>query len=286
MIMQITEEIVEKMMPARETSSRKGDNGSVLVVGGSFVYHGAPVLTSMAALRTGVDLVYTAIPKIHAIPVRAYSPNLIVIPLADGKLTRGATNKLIKSIPKKIDCAVIGNGMNTFDRRALLALLKALNQRGTRIVLDAGALVPEILDIIAGMKVILTPHSGEFYRVFGKEVPQDVTKKSMMVQECAKQYDAVIVLKSNTDIISDGTNTYQFEKIIPAMTVGGTGDVLAGIIGGLYAKTTNALDAGVCGAYFNGVVGSSVQDKIGNHLVATDLIDAIPSIMKKFDKTV
>jgi len=81
--------IVKKFIPARKSKSRKGDNGIVLVVGGSYVYHGAPILSSIAALRCGTDLVYTSVPKINVAPTRAISPNLIVIPLVDQKLTRG-----------------------------------------------------------------------------------------------------------------------------------------------------------------------------------------------------
>ena len=91
--------IVKKFIPARKSKSRKGDNGIVLVVGGSYIYHGAPILSSIAALRCGTDLVYTCVPKINVAPTRAISPNLIVIPLVDQKLTRGAVNKLVGAIP-------------------------------------------------------------------------------------------------------------------------------------------------------------------------------------------
>ena len=75
--------VVKKFIPPRKSTSRKGDNGVVLVVGGSYIYHGAPILSSIAALRCGTDLVYTAVPKINVTPTRAISPNLIVIPLVD-----------------------------------------------------------------------------------------------------------------------------------------------------------------------------------------------------------
>ena len=94
--------IIKKFIPQRKSSSRKGDNGIVLVVGGSYYYHGAPILASVAALRSGTDLVYTGVPKINVSATRAISPNLIVIPIVDAKLTRGAVNKLLGSLPKKI----------------------------------------------------------------------------------------------------------------------------------------------------------------------------------------
>ena len=115
----LTEGIVRKFIPTRMINSRKGDNGKVLVVGGSYMYHGAPILSSLAALRTGSDLVYTSVPKNNVQATRAASPDLIVIPLADSKLTRGAVNKLLGQIPAGIDSAAIGMGLAIQDIEAL-----------------------------------------------------------------------------------------------------------------------------------------------------------------------
>ena len=111
---------VKKFIPARKAKSRKGDNGTVLVIGGSYIYHGAPILSSIAALRSGVDLVYTCVPKINVTPTRAISPNLIVIPLVDQKLTRGAVNKLLGVLPRKLDSATIGMGLAVQERGSLM----------------------------------------------------------------------------------------------------------------------------------------------------------------------
>ena len=75
----ITSSLVKKFVPVRKLSSRKGDNGKVLVLGGSYIYHGAPALASLAALKTGADLVYTCVPKINVQSTRAVSPNLIAV---------------------------------------------------------------------------------------------------------------------------------------------------------------------------------------------------------------
>ena len=102
MKMNLDASVIKKFIPKRKNTSRKGDNGIVLIVGGSYMYHGAPILASNAALRSGVDLVYTCVPKINVQSTRSTSANLIVIPLLDSKLTKGAVNKLIKALPKKI----------------------------------------------------------------------------------------------------------------------------------------------------------------------------------------
>ena len=127
--------IVKKFIPARKSKSRKGDNGIVLVVGGSYIYHGAPILSSIAAFRCGTDLVYTSVPKINVAPTRAISPNLIVIPLVDQKLTRGAVNKLVGALPRHLDSATIGMGLAIQDKNALLLLVKSLLDRDVRFII-------------------------------------------------------------------------------------------------------------------------------------------------------
>jgi NAD(P)H-hydrate epimerase len=107
----ITPELVQSLMPPRNILSRKGDNGIVLVVGGSGLYHGAPILSSLAALRSGVDLVYTAIPKSNVLAARSYSPDIIALPLPRDNLTIGSARRLLKILPKIPDAAAIGMGM-------------------------------------------------------------------------------------------------------------------------------------------------------------------------------
>ena len=167
----LTTNIVKKYIPPRKLNSRKGDNGKVLVVGGSYMYHGAPILASLAALRTGADLVYTAVPKINAQASRALSSDLIVIPLADSKLTRGSVNKLLGQVPAGIDSATIGMGLAVENIEALKLLIKSLIDQDIRLSLDASALRKEILPIIRGKNVVVTPHSGEFERLFGEKIP-------------------------------------------------------------------------------------------------------------------
>ena len=281
----LTKTIIKGFIPARNKSSRKGDNGKVLVVGGSYVYHGAPVLSSLAALRTGTDLVYTAIPKNNVQATRAISPDLIVIPLADSKLTRGSVNKLLGQIPKDLDSATIGMGLAIQDIEALKILVKSLLNRDVRLSLDASALVKSILPLIKGKNVVVTPHSGEFYRLFGEELPSEKKNHVKFIEKVAKKYSVTILLKGQTDIISDGKRTFQNSKTeSSAMTVGGTGDVLSGIISGLLARNRNSLESAAIAAYLNGLCGKYVQKEIGIHMVASDLINALPYVAKTFDK--
>ncbi|MCH7648884.1 MAG: NAD(P)H-hydrate dehydratase [Thaumarchaeota archaeon] len=276
--------IVRKFIPARKANSRKGDNGTVLVVGGSYIYHGAPILSSIAALRSGVDLVYTSVPKINTQSTRAISPNLIVIPLVDQKLTRGAVKKLLGVIPRNLDSATIGMGLAIAEKSSLNILIQELLNRDVRLSLDASALVSDILPLLANKNVVVTPHSGEFKRLFGQIPPENQKQRISLVEKFAKENGITILLKGQTDVVSDGKTTFLNPKKTPAMTVGGTGDVLSGLVAGILAKNRNALEAAAAATFINGMAGKLVQKKLGLHITAMDLIDVIPQVMKPFDK--
>ena len=280
----LTPSIVKKYIPPRNLNSRKGDNGKVLVVGGSYMYHGAPILSSLAALRTGADLVYTAVPKVNAQASRAISPDLIVIPLADSKLTRGSVNKLLGQIPVGIDSAAIGMGLAVENIEALKLLIKSLIERDIRLSLDASALRKEILPIIKGKNVVVTPHSGEFERIFGEKIPSNKKTRISTLEKLAKKNSITILLKGQDDIITDGVMTLINSKKTPAMTVGGTGDVLSGIVASMLSRNRNVLESTASAAFLNGQAGKIIQKQFGTHMIASDLIDVLPLVAKTFDK--
>ena len=283
-VINLQSKIVKKFIPVRKNKSRKGDNGTVLVVGGSYIYHGAPILSSLAALRSGSDLVYTCVPKINAQATRAISPNLIVIPLVDAKLTRGAANKLLGQIPPGLDSATIGMGLAIKDIESLKTLVKPLLDSDVRLCLDASALVNGILPLLQNQNVVVTPHAGEFKRMFGDIPAESIKERILIVEKHAKKNSLTILLKGPSDIISDGKKTFLNSKKTPAMTVGGTGDVLSGIVAAFLARNRNPLESASAAAFVNGLAGKLVQRKLGLHMTATDLVDVLPSILKPFDR--
>jgi ADP-dependent NAD(P)H-hydrate dehydratase len=281
-IIHVTPELIRQLMPPRSFSSRKGDNGTVLIAGGSRFYHGAPVLATMAALRSGADLVYTAVPRSIITAVRSFSPAIIALPLPDDKLTKGSANRLIAMLPKNAESASIGMGMS-LEPEALSMLVRKLRQAGTKILLDASALIPQVLEEISNTGTIVTPHSGEYKRLFGSEAGS--TKEEMIsnVHKSAKEYGITIALKGWVNIISDGEHLTAIKRTTPAMTVGGTGDVLSGLAAGLLAKM-KPFDAALVAIYVNGLAGNLAFKQTGLHIIATDLIDNLPLVMKKFDR--
>lgn len=284
MVTRLQPTIIKKFIPPRKQNSRKGDNGKVLVVGGSYMYHGAPILASLAALRSGTDLVYTCVPKIITASVRAISPNLIVIPMVDAKLTRGAANKLLGQTPNDLDSATIGMGLSIPDEEALKLLVKSLASQDVRISLDASALVSYILPFLPQKNIVLTPHVGEFKRTFGIMPSSSIKERTAIVEKFAKEHSVTILLKGSTDVISNGNRTFVNPKNLASMTVGGTGDVLSGLVAGLLARNRNTLESAAAASYINGMAGRMAQKKNGLHIMATDLIDNIPAVMKPLDR--
>ena len=280
----VTPKLVKDLIVPRIATSRKGDNGIVLVVGGSRIYHGAPILASIAALRSGTDLVFTAVPKSNIIAVRAYSPDIIALPLPDDKLTSGLVNRLMAMLPKKPHTAAIGMGMSIAKPEALVSLIRQLRNAEIKLLLDASALIPEILREIAGTGTIVTPHAGEYKRLFEKHPGTNEDVQTSTVQTAAKDYGITIVLKGSVNIISDGVSehTAVIKRSTPAMTVGGMGDVLSGLTAGLLTKYSS-FNASILGVFLNGAAASLAYERVGLHMVATDVIEDLPNAMKPFD---
>ncbi|MCS7095061.1 MAG: NAD(P)H-hydrate dehydratase [Thaumarchaeota archaeon] len=286
MLKEVDASFVAKVIPPRRRNSRKGENGVVLCVGGSRLYHGAPILMALAAYRTGVDLVYLAVPRVHEVAARSTSPSLIVIPMTDLKLTKRVADQVLKWLPSLPTSAAVGPGLSIAKTTALQYLVGQLTSMGAPVVLDAGALVPEVLETVAGKKVVLTPHAGEFKRLFGRSPGSSVEERAKAALEEASRYDLTVLLKGPVDVITDGEELFLNRHGSPNMTVGGTGDVLTGIVAGLLAKGVGTLEAAVAAAYVNGICGEMAERELGHHLLPTDLLPLIPKVMMSFETTV
>jgi len=237
----------------------------------------------MAALRSGTDLVYTAVPRSIITAIRSFSPAIIALPLPDDKFTVGSANRLVAMLPKRVDSTAIGMGLS-LEPEAIITLVKKLKESRTKILLDASALIPQVLSEISSTGCIVTPHAGEYQRLFGRD--PGTTKKEMIsnVQKMAKAHGITIVLKGWINVISDGDRIATIERSTPAMTVGGTGDLLSGLAAGLFAKMTKSFDAAIVAIYLNGIAGKLAFKHAGLHIIATDLLDNLPEAMKPFDR--
>ncbi len=283
-----SDELLRRVVQPRLIDSHKGNNGVVGVVGGSRIFHGAPFFSSMAALRTGADLAYLAVPKLIATSIRALAPELIVFPLADAKLTRGAADALLKWLPK-VDSLVLGPG---FGRQNLDGAKKVVSQicleRKVRVSLDSEAQNKELFSLIKGKDCVTTPHPGEFKRIFQVEAGETLAQKVASVRTKSSEFGLTIVLKGNETVISDGETVYVNRTGSPAMTCGGIGDTLSGVIGAFLASTAGkdvkSLEIAAAASYVVGMAGSRAAEEKGFHIVASDIIAQIPFVLKPFDR--
>ncbi len=282
---EIDDDYVKSKIPPRKRDSHKGMNGVVCIVGGGRTYHGAPFLCAMGAARSGVDLVYLAVPAQVAVPIRSLSPDLIVFPLPDSKLTRGNANRLAGWL-LEVNCIGIGPGLGPQNPNELKHALATLSAKCQTLVVDADALRPVILEAPQEQKakMVVTPHAKEFERLFGVALPETLDERVAAVKKAAGEHGVVVLLKGPTDVISDGDKVGLNNTHSPAMTVGGTGDVLTGVTSGLASKGMGRFEAACCAAYVNGLAGAEAAKELGLHIVASDVVGCIPKAMKRFDR--
>ena len=279
----IDEDFVKRAVPPKKRDAHKRMNGTVCTIGGSRLYHGAPFLCAMGALRSGVDLVYVAVPATIAPSVRALSPDLIVVPLPDAKLTRGNVSKLMAWV-KGVDVYAIGPGLGPQKGEHVAHCLGELKGASKGIVVDADALVPRSLEMLRNSPAVVTPHSGEFERLFGRKLPSSTEERASAAKEEAGKAGLVVLLKGPTDIVTDGERVGLNSNHSPAMTVGGTGDVLTGVVAGLMARGVRPFEAACAAAYINGEAGVRAAGELGLHITASDVAHGIAAAMKRFDR--
>ncbi len=279
----IDEAFVKKVVPPRKKSSHKRMNGTVCVVGGSRLYHGAPFLAASGAMRSGVDLVFIAVPAVIAPSVRALSPDFIVVPLPDSKLSRGNVSKILAWV-ESVDAYAVGPGLGPQNPMWLANAASQLKGEGRGLVFDADALRPQVLPALKGTRALVTPHAKEFERLFGKALPEGLEERIETVSSCAAESGVTVLLKGPVDVISDGGSTALNRTHSPAMTVGGTGDVLTGIASGLLAKGLRPFEAAAAAAFINGAAGETAAQTLGLHITASDVVNNVANVMKRFDR--
>lgn len=258
---------------SRSKDSHKYDFGHLLVVGGSSLYSGSPAFNTLAAYRSGVDLVTTAAPLRAADLSASFSPSIISYPLEGDYLNKSHVHEL-EGVMEKVDAAVIGGGLGR-EEETEEAVIRFLEEFKNPVVIDADAIhaVAENKEVLKGRHVI-TPHAREFEVLTGAEATEE------NVIKYAKELGCVILLKGNTDIISDGEKVLKNDTGNEYMTVGGTGDSLAGVVGSLLAQGFGPMEAAHGGAWINGRAGEIAAEDNGAGLITDDIIEKIPEVLK------
>jgi len=272
---------VSLVVKPRPPEAHKGDFGRLLVVGGSEVFSGAPALVAMAALRTGVDLTYIAAPEKTAYAISSMSPALITVKL-EGKHLDSRSIPIIKQYLETSTAVVMGPGLGLHreTKEAVKEIINLVEEKRIPLLLDADG-----LKAFAEFKrevnwpLVLTPHAGEYEILTGRRLPKDLEERAEEVQKTARKLGATILFKGHVDIISDGKRVKFNFTGNPGMTVGGTGDVLSGIVGAFLAQGVDPFEAAVAGAFINGAAGDFVWSEKGYHMIPTDILGWIPRVM-------
>ena len=246
---------VLSLLPDRKINAHKGDFGRILLLCGSRGYTGAAALAALGALRCGAGLVYLGVPEsIYAIEaIKLTEPIVFPLPDSEGMLSEGAADPVLKML-SKMDSVLIGPGLGQSE--GTLAVLKTvLKNADCPVVVDADGinLLSGHKDILRGRTAptIMTPHMGEFIRLGGNT---NAARADAAV-EIATALGTVLVLKGHGTIVTDGEECYVNPTGNPGMAVGGSGDVLAGMIAGLLGQGLAPLTAAACGVWLHGAAG-------------------------------
>jgi NAD(P)H-hydrate epimerase len=265
----------------RAIDSHKGENGRVLVVGGSSDYSGTPMLSGLGALGSGCDLATLFVPETIVDTARATTPDFIVRSYEGEYLGSGAVKEILR-FSKTQDVCVIGPGLGISDETEK-AVNTLLSKMSVPVVIDADGLKQVNGGLLKGLNAVITPHAAEFRILTGAVLPDSLEERKKEVEKWAHKLLSTILLKSPVDIITshDG-KTLLNETGNPGMTVGGTGDVLAGVVGGFISQDMSSFDAASIGAFVCGAAGDQLQIFKGHGYTASDLAREIPYTVKRF----
>ena len=283
-------------LPKRKPESHKGDNGRLLIIGGSVDYIGAVMLAGMAAFRSGVDIVTIAAPEKVAWAINTFSPDFITKKFK-GEFFRAKQADRIIELSRDFDVILIGNGLS-LRKQTIKFSQKIIKNIKKPKVIDADAI--KALTCEANNSII-TPHENEL-RIFldnnlkNKKIIKDIFSKKINHEKRAKNIqcalkdflgkDNVLLLKGKTDIIIS-KDKIRFNKTGNAgMSVAGTGDVLAGLTAGFLAQTNSLFDSACSAAFINGIIGDYLLKKKGYGFIASDFINDIPLFIKKLNKKI
>ena len=277
------------VLPKRTPGSHKGENGKVLVVAGSEDYPGAAILSSIAVLRSGADLVKVIAPSRVAWAINAYSPDIITKKLK-GNFFNNSHLKIVESELRNYDVLLIGNGIG-LRKESVDFCKKAVRMTKKLKVIDADAI--KSISVDDADNSILTPHLKELEYFFSnsgiaKKRTMEITNeknvglKSKLIQETSRKFlekNNIILLKGRIDTIISGEKILYNKTGNSGMTKGGTGDVLAGLCAGFLSQSKDLLQSAVNAAYINGMIGDILlKKKKGFSYIASDMVEEIQKL--------
>lgn len=315
-ISMVTREMVAPWFPRRRATAGKHDHGGLLVIGGAPTYFGAPRLAAEAALRAGTGLVGVAVPRMLIGTIASQLPEVVFIPLSDSDPKRAVTdiNEAITGEHARYTAVVLGPGLGQ-DEPAMALMARLFGQATSRTVAPIGfgalrsdgnepapeesalAAVPLVVDadalnwlakqddwpaMLSNVTAVMTPHPGEMARLLGVEVDEIVRDPRETARSAASQWGQVVVLKGGyTTVASPDGRVFVAPRATPELATPGTGDVLAGVIGGFLAQGLEPLQAALAGVF----VGADANRGYGQRgFIARDLMHRIQGFWLDLDE--
>ena len=272
---------VLSMLPDRKADSHKGDYGRILLLCGSRGFTGAAALAAMGALRVGAGLVYLAVPEsIYTIEAtRLLEPIVIPLPDHEGGLSEASWQAIERVLPK-MDAVLFGPGLGSTPGVSYVLGRLLCSYQGP-LILDADGIncLPQHIDLLRGREapVVITPHQGEFDRLRGCSCADRIDDATTV----ARELGIIVVLKGHRTIITDGVDIYVNETGNPGMAVGGSGDVLAGMVAGLIGQSLQPIQSASMAAWIHGAAGDICAAEMGQYgILPSDMLSVIPRLMK------
>lgn len=275
---------VKAMIPVRNINSNKYSGGKVLILSGSEGLTGAVYLCSMAALRSGSGAVITGVPESLNPILEIKMTEVMTIPLAETKQKTLSMNcyDTVKKKAAWADTVLLGPGLSK-NEETMDLVRKTVKENNFNFVIDADAIhaFKGNLNLLKKRNIILTPHFGEFADLIGKDTGDIKENFFAFAESFAKEYGVVLVLKNSPTVISDGKSFYINSTGKENLATAGSGDVLSGIIAGLYSQKGNILESALAGVYLHGRCGDRLYEEAGaSSTLAGDLLNIIPEIKK------
>lgn len=274
-------------MPQRLSDSNKGSYGKIIVITGSSGMTGAGALTAKAALRTGAGLVYLGVPASLTPIYETAVIDAITVPFEDngtGYFSKSCTPQIINKL-QGMSLLAAGPGLSVNDY--IIEIIGNIIEKAQMpLVLDADALnaISNNVAVLRKLKTeaVITPHPGEMARLTGISIQDVQNNRINVTREFAEKWGVVTVLKGSRTVVACPTGRVFINTTgNPGMAVGGTGDVLTGIISGLIAQGVKPVDAAAMGVYIHGLAGDEAAEDKGIYgLIAGDIVEQLPYTIK------
>lgn len=287
-IIPITPTLVAEKMPFRPDDAHKGTMGTMLNISGSYAMAGACILSSLSALKSGVGLLKTAVPKSIYPIVASQVYEAVFLPY---ETNSGAVNveflDTALEVSESSDSVLLGCGLSLCDD-SVAFVENFIKNCKTKLLIDADGINALALNINVlkdkKAETVLTPHIKEMSRLTTLSVEYILENKVDVAVRFAKENSVTVVLKGKNTIVTDGEDVYINPTGNSGMAKGGSGDVLSGIIASLMAQGLSVLDASIAGVYIHGLSGDLASDELSKtSMLPRDIIDHLPQIFKALE---